>query len=164
MKALIIVGCLLLALGTGVWRVIKPPVPTDKDVIRVFEKNRSTLQEVVAFCAKHPGLTRIAQNSTYPEDYAPAHVSPDELREIRRKLTAAGFPEGVAITFGGYGPKFLFMTGGLVTGGVSKGVLYSASAPRPLKPSLDDMGWKTYSHHSGYRHIDGPWYVFFDRS
>lgn len=163
MKAIVIVGCFLLALGAGMWRVIKPPVPSDSDVIRAFERNRSSLQEIVEFCAKHPNLTRIAQDFTDPRDFSPAHVSPDELRDVRRKLTVAGFPEGVVIRFGDYGPKFLFMTGGLVTGGMAKGVLYSPSAPRLLKSSLDDMGWSTYSHNAGYRHIEGPWYVFFER-
>ncbi len=164
MKSFAILGFLLFAFVAGCWRVAHPPIPPDQDVLRIFQKHRSTLQEVVEFCAKHPKLTRIAQNFTYPEDYTIAHVSPDELRGIRGKLEQAGFPEGVIATPGSYGPKFLFMTGGLLTGGVAKGVLHSPSTPRPLKPSLDEMGWKNHSHESGYRHIDGSWYVFFDRS
>jgi hypothetical protein len=58
--------------------------------------------------------------------------------------------------------QLLASTKGLVTGGRAKGYVYSQKELEPLFPTLDGAP-QTGSNEPGYRHVEGPWYLFYER-
>lgn len=150
--------------------------PRDAGLVKDFEEDRATLDELVAKFREDPGLARVGMDWTLPADTSEVNVSPARLEEYRalcRRIGAKGCIEGYdatyellsadeAVDFGEekdtiwvhldtHGPTF---------SGKVKGYLYSQQPTFPVVPDLDDV--RVSRAGTWLRQIDGPWYLYLE--
>ncbi len=112
-------------------------LPSDSELIDVFEDHESQFAQVIGDLEASEGVD--------PERLRELRVEPDGVRQVNKHLT------------------LLYVRSiGLVPSGFAKGFAYSE---RPLTKTtdadLEEYGGDT-EYSPVYRHIKGPWYLFYE--
>jgi hypothetical protein len=120
------------------------------------------------------GLGRVGSGFTRPEDPGRVSVSPERITEYRRLCATVGASDCIE----GYDAEYYALYGekrpgvakdpiwihvsslGLSVSGSSKGYYYSRSPQTNVVNSLEDL--TLTRSNTWLRHIDGPWYLYFD--
>lgn len=143
--------------------------PTDDTLIRRFATHRNDFERLVRMSDADPDVIRIAPTFTrlkndwgWPRADSLLGFSPERWREYRQLFFALHLRKGLER---GDGPHsaiyFLASARGMATGGSTKGYAYSLSPLVPTYPSLDSVPPDLPSNVTGYRHLSGPWYLFY---
>jgi len=150
--------------------------PSDERLLEAFREHRSELEQLIRMFQHDKGLGRVGENFTRPDDPGRVGVSNERISEYRRLCAAIAAPaciEGYDAAFDKlYGPTqegrtefknpiwIHVSTAGLAVSGSSKGFLYSAAPPFEIVGDLNSVA----PNRSGtwLRHIEGPWYIYFD--
>jgi hypothetical protein len=149
--------------------------PSDSALLSEFEANRRDLESLVLMFQHDKGLGRVGDGFTRPEDPSIVGVNSARVAEYRRLCRAVGAPnciEGYDAAYEGlYGsprdfgekkdPIWIHVSAtGLSVSGSGKGFLYSADPPFPVVADLD--GIRPSKSGTWLRHIEGPWYLYYD--
>lgn len=168
-------GALVLVAGSsmayGIYSFMSAPVfgeePDDKPddvLIANFLTHRAEFERVREMLAEDTTITRVGDSWTDPSTLDPARVA-----EYRRLFKIIGTPRGITVSHYRGSIEFMSTGHGWVASSSSKGYLYFMGDPilkgGPLKlvDSLDGYGWHS-EHTFVVRHIEGPWYLYFERS
>ena len=157
----------LLAIGCG-------DHPTDEALLVAFSHHRGELDRLVEMFEADRGLGRVGNGFTRPEDPGRVSVNAQRIAEYRRLCAAVGAPDCIegydADYYALYGEKhpgmkkdpiWIHVSGvGLSISGSSKGYYYSQSPQNNVVSSLE--GLRLTRSDTWLRHIDGPWYLYFD--
>ncbi len=158
-------------LGYGIYSFMNSPLfgeePDDKPddvLIANFNAHRAEFERVREMSTEDTTMTRVDENWTNPSTLDSARVA-----EYRRLFTIIGTGRGITVRHEPDRMEFMSTSHGWVASSSSKGYLYFKGNPNlkggPLKlvDNLDGYGW-----HSQYtfviRHIEGDWYLYFERS
>ncbi len=151
---------------------------TDGELLQRFHEHRSELEQLIRMFQADKGLGRVGKNFTRPDDPSRVGVSFERISEYRRLcevVGAAACIEGYDASFyrlGAAGPPpgvteakepiwIIVSTSGLSFSGSTKGYLYSAAPTFEVVPDLDHHP-STVRSKTWIRHVEGPWYLFFD--
>jgi hypothetical protein len=141
----------------------KKPILSDEILIRKFQRNRSTFEELRQMIVADSQLYRVDDDWTDPSNTATVGVSPKRIAEYRRLLAEVGCGRGFAHYPGVPGVEFISGTKGLAIAGESKGYCYFDSPPASVvmntatyKPANNDEDYKVF------RPIEGHWYIYFE--
>ncbi len=137
----------------------QPHLP-DEQLIENFKAHRAEFEKLVAMVLEDKSLTRVDENSTRPENFATSRVA-----EYRQLFKIVGTPRSVSARLNRESIEFIASSQGWAVHGSSKGYLYSEKKPeyygKPID-SLDEMSLAKRPFGSGYRHIEGNWYLYFE--
>jgi hypothetical protein len=115
--------------------------PSDGQMIREFEKDRSKFEE----------LLQMFQAGTYGNDQASRVRYEDLARQLKVSIPESSGPE-----------IFLLRSSvGLSVSGSSKSFVYSEMPLSPLVDDTDDAAWEEPVGQA-YRRIEGNWYIEYD--
>jgi hypothetical protein len=157
----------LLAFGCG-------GHPTDEVLLATFSTHRAELEKLVEMFRADRGLGRVGSDFTRPDDPSRVSVTPERIAEYRRLCATVGAADCIegydAEYYALYGvnhsgmvkdPIWIHVSGlGLSISGSSKGYYYSASPQSNVVSSLE--GLRLTRSNTWLRHIEGPWYLYFD--
>lgn len=173
--SLLSAGALVLVAGSflayGIYTFITSPLfgeePDDKPddiLIANFTEHRAEFERVREMSAEDTMMTRVDNTWTNPSTLDSARVA-----EYRRLFKIIGTPRGITVRHDHDWIEFMSTSHGWVASSSSKGYLYFKGnttlkgGPFKLVDNLDGYGW-----HSQYtfviRHIEGDWYLYFERS
>ena len=152
--------------------------PTDAELLKRFRDHRAELEQLIRMFESDKGLGRVGSNFTRPENPAEVGISTERIEEYHRLCSAVG----AANCIEGYDAAYYRLVGspewglpageeknpiwihvsaiGLSISGSSKGFLYSRNPPFEEVPDLDR--WMPESSGTRIRHIEGPWYLYYD--
>ena len=136
--------------------------PSDASMIRNFVQHRAIFDQLVSMSDGDKSLVRLAPTFTYPEN--PPGLSAERWQQYRKLFREIGSTNGICRYESDLpgAVLVLYSDKGLVTGGSSKGYVYS---PMPLEPhyaNLDDPPHDLASNVKAYRRIDERWYIFYE--
>jgi len=139
--------------------------PPDAALMRTFSDRRDTFEQIVRMAAEDKHLVRVASDFTWLVNDVSwprknVGLTAERWQKYRDLFREAGVPDGY-LRVGEGGIELLASTSGLVTGGSAKGYVYSTAPLEPLFPTLDGPP-TLHSNQPGYRHLDGPWYLFYE--
>ena len=143
--------------------------PSDESLIRRLAAHRPEFDRLIAMSQADtrvirvaPGFTRLEDDWGWPRPDSLLGFSPKRWREYRRLFNALHLEGGLERGEGAHPTIYLLASGrGMVTGGSRKGYVYSPAALAPMYPSLDSVPPDLPSNVTGYRHLSGPWYLFY---
>jgi hypothetical protein len=142
--------------------------PSDAELERVFAQNPDKFQALVNMADQDRHVTRIAPDFTWldtnvawPRPESELGFTRQRWDDYRALFKNLGITEG---TNRPEGSDLLFLIAsarGLVTGGSSKGYVYSRTTLSSSELPLDQV---TPSGKSGviYKHLEGDWYLYLD--
>jgi hypothetical protein len=136
----------------------QPHLP-DEQLIENFKTHRAEFEKLVAMVLEDKSLTRVDEDWTQPENLANLRVA-----EYRQLFKVVGTPRGVSARLNRESIEFIASSQGWAVHGSSKGYLYSEKTPeyygKPID-GLDEISLAERPYGSGYRHIEGNWYLYF---
>lgn len=142
----------------------EPDDKIDEVLIAHFHTHRAEFERVREMSSEDPTMTRVDDNWTDPPTLDSARVA-----EYRRLFKIIGTPRGITVRREPDWIEFMSTSHGWVASSSSKGYLYFNGGPNldrtPLKlvDNLDGYGWHS-QHTFVVRHIEGNWYLYFERS
>lgn len=139
--------------------------PTDGVLVKRLADKKQAFESIVRMAKEDKRLVRVAPDFTWLADNISwprkdIGLTPDRWDRYRELFREAGVPEGY-LRLGEDQIQLLASTKGLVTGGSAKGYVYSQTKLEPLFRTLDGPPL-TGSNDPGYRHVEGPWYLFYE--
>lgn len=143
-----------------------PVHPRDAQLLERFTEHRAALEQLVRMFEGDEGLGRVGPDFTRPEDPGRVGVSARRIEEYRRLCAAVGADnciEGYDARSRLKDPIWIHVSAsGLSISGSSKGFLYSTNPASEFEmvPDLDLVS--PQSSGTWVRHIEGPWYLYFD--
>lgn len=130
----------------------------DAVMIDNFLEHRDEFERLREMVVRDRSITRVDNDWTHPEN-----LPKDLVEEYRRLFKTIGTPRGISARPDRSKIDFIASARGWVASGSTKGYSYIEEPPRDLENSLDEynpgMGGETYA----CRHIEGKWYLFFER-
>ena len=143
--------------------------PTDDALIGRLQAHREEFERLVKMSDADPRVIRIAPSFTrldndwgWPRPDSLLGFAPERWREYRRLFAALHLEGGLERSEGDHPAIYLLASGrGMVTGGSSKGYAYSPTELSPTYPTLDSIPSDLPSNVTGYRHVSGPWYLYY---
>ncbi len=157
-------------LAHGIYSFMTSPLfgeqPDDKPdnvLIANFNAHRADFELCREMSTEDTTMTRVDDNWT-----SPSTMDSTRVAEYRRLFKMIGTPRGITVRHDPDRIEFMSTSHGWVASSSPKGYLYFKENPKlkgPLKlvDNLDAYGW-----HSQYtfviRHIEGDWYLYFERS
>jgi hypothetical protein len=140
---------------------VKPP--SDAAMLRHFERQQTTFDELVKMASTDKGLVRVDEGWTMPADPQSVRVSRDRLAAYRKLLRDAGTPRGFKVSQDDAGYDFYFwLRGSAISDDVQKGFAYRTTPPPDVVQTLDDIRAHTREYMVAYRHIRGNWYLIYE--
>jgi hypothetical protein len=134
---------------------------SDEEMIHSFQVHRRQFSLLVSMILRDKGLLRVDTDWTVPRDPDSIGVSQDQIGEYRRIMRNLGISRGFWADPARKDIKFISTAEGYVTHGSSKGYVYTKIRPEELDPDLDEVIKKGEFY--GYRHIEGDWYLFYEK-
>lgn len=137
----------------------------DDVLITNFHTHRAEFEQLIEMTAQDATMTRVDDTWTDPSTLSPTRVA-----EYRRLFKVIGTPRGIIARPNRERIEFISTSHGWVASGSSKGYLYLKERPNlkersiKLVDNLDSYGWHTEMDTFVIRHIEGNWYLFFERS
>lgn len=164
------------ALATGAYLfasltapAITEPGPTDTELAAHFYAHRGAMEELAVLAIQEEGLRSVGQTSWWSEGPATGFGAPQEpldsllygpvamrYQGYQKLLRAAELPSGMD-KCSDTQLQFSYWSAGSLLGGVSKGFAYSVRQPDGIQDHLDS------ADATGYRHIEGHWYLYRQR-
>jgi len=137
--------------------------PSDASMLRHFERHEATFEKLVTMAGADKGLVRVDEDWTLPARTQSVGVSGERLAVYRKLLRDAGTPRGFKVSQDAVGYDFYFwLRGSAVSADVQKGFAYRASPPPGIVQNLDGIRADPGKYLIAYRHIRGPWYLFYE--
>ena|SRR5258708_26889518 len=135
----------------------------DDILLANFCKHRKEFEELHRMAATDTNLFRVDASRTDPPDATSAGVSPRRVAAYRKLLYNVGCPGGLMAFPARPGIRFISSSRGLLNRGSSKGFCYLEPPPvETVTNTATDKSLKP-GPYVVYRHIDGAWYLFFER-
>jgi hypothetical protein len=135
--------------------------PSDSRMIAHFQQHKPEFEQLAQMVQENPGLERVDENWTSPENPQSIGVSAARLATYRKLLKQAGVPRGFwhGERNGKDGPIYFgyWLWGSAVSSDRTKGFAYCTKPPKPLVKSLDSE-----KYDDAYHHIEGNWYLFYE--
>ncbi len=137
--------------------------PSDSVMLIHFEGQEATFEQMVKMAGADKGLIRVDEDWTMPADTQSVGVSRDRLAEYHKLLRDAGTPRGFKVLQNGAGYDFYFwLRGSAVSADMQKGFAYRTSPPPGVVQNLHGIRASSRRYLVAYRHIRGPWYLFYE--
>lgn len=131
----------------------------DEVLIQNFYDHREEFEHLRLSLERDEFIHRIDDNWTDPPN-----IAREKVAEYRRLFSVIGTPRGIYNRRNPLRIEFWASTRGMVTSGSAKGYLYSEERPEEVVDDLDKFHNGSRGLGSqGRRHIEGNWYLFFDR-
>jgi hypothetical protein len=162
----------LLACALGGCLLDQPPHPSDRELLADFHHHRADIERVAAMARADAQLERISDDwfrdsagTNYYEVVAGRLLSATRWNEYRRLFRALHLEAGISIEGGDI--FFERSARGITVAGSGKGYALLAKPPDPdaLSQSLDRIDGNPAADRDKaiwFRHIEGPWYLFFE--
>jgi hypothetical protein len=135
----------------------------DDILLASFFKHRNEFEELHRMAAADTNLLRVDASRTDPPDAASAGVSPRRVATYRKLLNRVGCPGGLMAFPARPGIRFIASSRGLLNRGSSKGFCYLEPPPAETVTNTDTDKSLKSGPYEVYRHIEGHWYLFFER-
>ena len=137
-----------------------PHHDSDEVLIERFHEHRDALERLQGEIPAEPGMANVYRDGIWPENL----FDPDHVTAYREQLHRMGLADHFRIARDG-SIEFEVASGGTVQHGSRKGYAYLVTAPDSLCLDLDEARDRMhpYPYHgwTGYRHIEGSWYLYF---
>lgn len=131
----------------------------DEVLIRNFHEHRTAFEQLRTMLERDSDIFRI------DEDWSdPPNISHEKLAEYRRLFSIIGARRGFYNRRNPLRIELIASARGWVASGSMKGYTFLEERPDELEVSLDEFhtGNGAYDR-AGYRHIEGNWYLYFER-
>ncbi|CAN5498102.1 hypothetical protein BH10ACI3_BH10ACI3_08860 [soil metagenome] len=162
-------GALVLVVGSflacGIYSFMASPFlgeeiddQPDAVLINNFHSQKAEFEQLREMVIQDQTMSRVDNDWTDPSTFDTTRVA-----EYRRLFKVIGTPRGV-IAYDRERIRLISSSHGWFSSGSTKGYLYLKKPPKNLADSLDNYGWHTKMDTFAVRHIEGNWYLFFDRS
>ena len=142
-------------------------LPSDKNMVRTFEKQKPLFEEVVAYFQANPEIRAVSNRGVHPSfvhytNRPRAEGADARLEELLDTLKLESVGRSTRRTPGGVFLDYQLVGYGLGPDYKVKGFTYLPKAPskRDLAPSLDDIPTKSLSPIPIYKHLQGNWYLY----
>lgn len=126
-----------------------------------FWQHREQFEQLVQMSNEDAAMTRIAHEFTWPENAVELGFTEVRWNRYRTLFQQTELSGGLVRRKDGT-VIFLFWLYGLVTGGETKGYVYSPSPLHPVVDSLDDLSIPVESLKPIYKQIAENWYMFYE--
>jgi len=137
--------------------------PSDKKLIENFQTHKAAFDQLLRMFLADKGLGRVGEDFTRPENASSVGVNAEGLKAYRRLFERLGLKGGVE----GYDEKdivlFYASAEGLSVSGSSKGYAYCKQRPPLVVEDLDSYKSPGDKSFTAFRHLEGNWYLFFER-
>ena len=135
----------------------------DSQLIANFQEKKADFEHLRQMILEDEGLTRVDVDWTEPRDPQTVGISSERIAEYRKMFRRLGTPRGFSATRGRSNIEFIASSQGFVTHGSHKSYAYLRDRPDTLLDSLDGFiePSKKRAVGTGYRHIEGNWYLYF---
>ncbi|MBC7880440.1 MAG: hypothetical protein H7Y37_03840 [Anaerolineae bacterium] len=171
----LILLCLLIVVGCG-----DQGHPKDDQMLAQFAKHRLELEQLIRMFKTDKGLGRVGSGFTRPDNPTIIGVSAERIEKYRQLCSVVGAVnciEGYDATYDRlYGsvsegiteekvPIWIHISArGLSISGSGKGFFYSEMPPKSPFKLVKDLDRISITRPAGtwLRHIEGPWYLYFD--
>lgn len=135
--------------------------PTDSEMITNFQANKGMFLELVKMIEEDQILERVDDNWTRPEEPIPG-VHSGRIAEYRKKFQQLKIPRGFYAAVNPTVIDFIANSRGLGISGSSKGYSYRNEKPDSVVDNLDNFRAENRRFFKAFRHIEGPWYLFYE--
>jgi len=134
------------------------PHQPDDVMIANFREHRADFEQLKTMLIRDALITRVDCDWTDP-DNLPKEVTED----YRRLFKIVGTPRGISASLDRSQIDFIASSQGWVASGSSNGYAFLAKPPEITEDSLDHYTENRGQEAYAFRHIDGNWYLFFER-
>ena len=138
--------------------------PSENALRKDFQEHRSALEAIVQLSNMDskvvriaPAFTRLADDWSWPRSKNKWGLTENRWNRYRQLFKKAGIEDGISREDGSI--FFLAEGCGLSISGRSSGYVYSEEKPSPLVKHLSDLRSKG----TAYVHLEGNWYLFYER-
>lgn len=158
--------------ATMLFSCSEQPHPSDASLEEVFRQREAVFNQLISMTKTDSKLTRIAYDFTKTEDTAKWPRPDSELGFSKERWEQYRQLFDTLNLKGGFWrrPKsndryLVASTKGLVTGGSSKGFVYSTEELKPLSDNLDNIPidlWRSSPNGIVYKNIKDNWYLYYE--
>jgi hypothetical protein len=142
----------------------KNPILPDEDLIAAFQQHRATFELLLRMIAADSKLHRVDCDWTDPQNPKDAGVSPERISEYRQLLDEVGCHRGFEVFPARPGIYFISAAQGTVVNSLTKGFYYFEGTPDTIVTNTETYIPKAQEYSFEiFRHIDGHWYVYFQK-
>ncbi len=142
--------------------------PTDAELEGLFNANRKEFEALIEMAQADPKVVRIDNdfiwlddNASWPRPDSELGMSQARWDKYRDLFYRLKLSRGL-LQYPKNGQIFLIASSeGLLTGGSSKGYLFSTDTPHTLRQSLDGDIRENFGKEPMYREISENWYLYF---
>ena len=142
-------------------------LPSDKNMVRTFEKHKPLFEEVVAYFQADPEIRAVSDRGVRPSfvhytNRPRAERADARLEELLDTLKLESVGRSTKRMSGGVFFDYKLVGSGLGPDYNVKSFAYLPKAPskKDLAPSLDDIPMKSLSPIPIYKHLQGNWYLY----
>ncbi len=137
--------------------------PSDQQLISNFNRHRSAFDTLAQMSSTNKKLTRVDYGWTEPSDPKTIGVSPARIGRYRQLLDSVNVHRGFEASDEGAEIDYLYWaTGSAISSDTDKGYAYLTTPPKQMLSSLDPCRPDEKNGVKAYRHIQGPWYLYYD--
>ncbi len=143
----------------------QPDDRPDEVLIATFIEHRAEFERLREMSTEDATMSRVDEDWTNPATMDTARVE-----EYRRLFKIIGTPRGITVRPEPDRVELMSTGHGWVASSSSKGYLYFKKKPNlkrgsvKLVDNLDGYGWHSQMDTFVIRHIEGDWYLYFERS
>ena len=139
------------------------PHQSDSDLILNFRAHQKEFLKLLSMIQADARITRIYEDWTSPSEMSSIQVSDGRVGEYRGLFKLLGLARGFSADPARKGIHLLSSCQGWVGRGSSKGYVYLKVPQKEVMPCLDSLTKDDGSDGTWFRHIEGSWYLEFDR-
>lgn len=138
-------------------------VPTDASLIEQFRSHRRDYEEMTGIMLANKSFNwSAAENAAYRTGPITT-ASPEAVARLRKLLGDTDNLHGVRRFNDGAIAYDYWAVGSAVSDDLSKGIAYLPKPPAKVRATLDKYSPPDQVAETAYRHIEGPWYLFYER-
>jgi hypothetical protein len=130
-------------------------------LIAKFHEHKVEFERLRVLVIEDRGLTRVDEDWTDPADPTTIGVSVERIAEYRSTFRKLALARGVSAGIDRREIELLASAQGWVAHGSRKSYVYTTSVPESLNDALDQYSSQERPVGSGYRRIEGNWYLYF---
>ena len=136
--------------------------PSDQQLLRNFNRNRITFNELAQMTQADKELTRVDYDWTQPSDPRTVGVSAERIRKYRYLLNSINVHRGFQSDTSHNVEFMYYATGSAISSDTNKGYTYLTVPPKQTLNTLDDCQPDEKNGVEAYRHIEGHWYLYYE--
>lgn len=134
---------------------------SDEQMIANFQQHKTEFEQLRQMILDDKGFTRIDDDWTEPSDPQTINIKPSRITEYRKLFQLLNIPRGFSATQDKNEIEFIASSQGWIASGSSKSYVYLSTRPESLLNNLNQMSLTDKPFGTGYRHIEGNWYLYF---